>query len=166
MSLRSGLLALCIIASPLLAQAQTAQVAFGGLKQDTSLPVEVTSDELSVDQAAGTAVFSGSVIVGQGQMRLSADRVDVSYDTATGGTGEISEMVASGNVVLVNGGEAAESQKAVYAVNDGTIVMTGSVLLTQGQNALSGEKLIIDLKTGAGTMQGRVKTIFQTGGKK
>ena len=65
--------------------------------------------------------------------------------------------------MLVNGAEAAEAQKAVYAVDRGSIVMSGSVLLTQGQNALSGERFVVDLGSGTGRMEGRVKTIFQTG---
>src|SRR5690606_27136310 len=61
--------------------AQEAKVAFGGLAQDTSLPVEVQADMLSVNNADGTAVFEGNVLVGQGEMRLAAARVQVEYGT-------------------------------------------------------------------------------------
>ena len=145
--------------------AQGATVAFGGLKHDASLPVEITADELTVDQTTGEAVFIGNVVAGQGEMRLSAARVQVQYAVVDGEpTGDIDRLVATGGVTLVNGAEAAEAQKAVYAVNAAEIVMTGEVLLTQGANALSGEKLTVDLNTGQGRMTGRVKTIFQTGG--
>ena len=40
----------------------------------------------------------------------------------------------------------------------------GGVILTQGQNALSAERMIVDLNTGKATLEGRVKTILQTGG--
>lgn len=161
---RSGLVALAFIAGAAMASAQGAEIAFGGLRQDTSLPVEMTADQLRVDQAAGTATFTGNVVVGQGQMRLSADRVDVEYGTeGQNPTGRIARLHAQGNVVLVNGAEAAEAQSAVYTIDSGTIVMTGNVLLTQGQNALSGERLVVNLSSGTGTMEGRVKTIFQTG---
>jgi lipopolysaccharide export system protein LptA len=145
--------------------AQGASVAFGGLKYDTSLPVEITADELTVDQATGSAVFIGSVVAGQGEMRLSANRVQVQYATENGqATGRIDQLVATGSVTLVNGVEAAEADKAVYSVSGAEIVMTGNVILTQGVNALSGEKLTVDLTTGSGRMSGRVRTIFQTGG--
>ena len=62
-----------------LAQAQTAQVTFGAIKQDPDLPVEVTSDSLAVNQADGTAIFDGSVLVVQGEMRLAAAAVRVVY---------------------------------------------------------------------------------------
>ena len=56
-------------------------VAFGAVKADPSLPVEVTSDALSVNQADGSAEFTGSVLIVQGVMKLSADRVLVIYKT-------------------------------------------------------------------------------------
>ncbi len=146
--------------SPAVAQAQAANVAFGGLKQDTSLPVEVTADQLNVNQADGTAIFTGNVLVGQGEMRLSAGRVKVEY-TADGSG--ISRMFASEGVTLINATDAAEGREAVYTIDSGNVVMTGDVLLTQGSNALSGQKLVIDLKAGTGVMEGRVQTVFQPG---
>lgn len=159
----AAVLALLLIGG--MAHAQGASVAFGGLKHDASLPVEITADELTVDQATGSAVFSGNVVAGQGEMRLSASRVQVQYATENGeATGRIDQLIATGSVTLVNGAEAAEAEKAVYSVDAANIVMTGNVILTQGVNALSGEKLTVDLNTGSGRMSGRVRTIFRTGG--
>ncbi|WP_428928812.1 lipopolysaccharide transport periplasmic protein LptA [Marinibacterium sp. SX1] len=144
----------------LLAQAAAAQgtnLAFGGLQADTSQPVEVTADALDVDQADGTAVFTGNVVVGQGVMRLSATEVLVVYKQDRSG---IERLVATGDVVLVNGPDAAEAEKADYTIDSGIIVMTGDVLLTQGQNALSGERLNVDLAAGTARMTGRVRTIL------
>lgn len=157
--------ACAISAIPLGALAQGANVAFGGADHDASAPVEVTADELSVDRNSGQAIFSGSVVAGQGDLRLSADRVRVEYATQNGqSTGRINQLVATGNVTLVNGAEAAEAQEAVYSVASSEIVMTGDVLLTQGPSALAGEKLIVDLQAGTGRMVGRVRTVFQPGG--
>lgn len=141
-----------------------AQVAFGGLKHDSSLPVEISADQLTVDQADGTAIFKGNVKIGQGSMRLSATTVRVEYATGEGTTGEISKLFAKGGVTLVNGAEAAEAAEATYTIDNGLVIMTGNVMLTQGQNALSSDKLIVDLTSGTGTMEGRVKSIIQTGG--
>lgn len=111
------------------------------------------------------AVFSGNVVVGIENMRLSADWVEVVYATGTGGgAGRISGLIATGNVVFSNGEEAAEADVANLDLDVGVIVMTGNVILTQGQNALSGQSLRIDLNTGTALIEGRVQTIFQTGG--
>ena len=142
------------------AHAQGAQIDFGGMQQDTSLPVEVTADQLSVDQGNGSATFTGNVLVGQGEMRLSAAEVRVEY--AEGGGG-IDRLHATGGVTLANATDAAEAQEAVYTIASGEVVMTGNVLLTQGPNAISGQRLVINLTTGSGVMEGRVQTVFQPG---
>lgn len=160
-SIRPILAALLVAALPFVAGAQGTQVAFSGLKQDPTLPVEVSADQLKVSQTNGSAVFSGHVIVGQGQIRLAADEVQVDYDKgAAGAKGRISRMVATGNVVFSSQGEAAQAKQAVYTIDEGKVVMTGDVILTQGQNAMSGQQLDIDLKNGTGQMEGRVQTVF------
>lgn len=143
------------------AMAQGANVAFGTISQDTSLPVEVSSDELSVDQQTGTAVFTGNVVIGQGDMRLSAQRVMVVYrDSANG----IAKLQATGGVTLVSGNDAAEAQQADYSIDDGTIVMRGNVLLAQGGSALSADVMTIRLRDGTANMSGNVRSRLQTGG--
>lgn len=149
-----------LAAFPLAAQAQNAGIAFGGLKQDTTLPVQVTADQLSVDQADGKATFAGNVMVVQGEMKLTAASVRVEYTADRSG---IAKLYATGGVTLVNQSDAAEANEAVYTVASGEVVMTGDVLLTQGASALSGQKLVIDLKSGKGTMEGRVQTVFKPG---
>ncbi|MBP7242872.1 LptA/OstA family protein [Amaricoccus sp.] len=133
-------------------------------EHDSSLPVEITSDALALDQAARTAVFTGTVKVGQGELRLAADRLEVYYaEGAEGRQGGIERMDASGNVTLSNGAEAAEARHASYVVTTGIVEMDGDVLLTQGSNALASERLRLDLNAGTGTLEGRVKTIIVPG---
>ena len=141
---------------------QEANVAFGSAEHDPSDPIEVTSDRLNVDQTDGTAVFTGNVVVIQGEMRLTADRVVVEYTRTE--PREIERMRAFDNVVLVRGEEAAEGEEAVYTLADRVVVMTGDVLLTQEQSAISGDTLTVQLDDGTGVMEGRVRTILRTGG--
>lgn len=141
--------------------AQEASIAFGGLKQDTTLPVEVQADQLAVNNVDGTAVFTGNVLVGQGEMRLAAGEVKVIY-SADGAT--IDQLLATGGVTISNLADAAEAREAVYTIDSGIVVMTGEVLLTQGASAIAGQKLTIDLKAGTGIMEGRVSTTFVPGG--
>lgn len=141
--------------------AQDAKIAFDGLSQDTTLPVEMQADSLAVDNAKGTAVFEGNVLVGQGDMRLAAGRVTVEY----GADGKsIARLFATGGVTIANLADAAEAREAVYSIDSGVIVLSGDVLLTQGASALSGQKLTINLKDGTGVMEGRVATTFVPGG--
>ncbi len=162
--LRRLLVAAMFAGLPAALAAQGTSVAFGAFTHDSTQPVEVTADKLSVDQADGSAIFEGNVVIGQGEMRITAGQVKVLYADGSDATGEIDRLEATGGVTLVSGAEAAESREAVYSIATGNIVMTGDVLLTQGRNALSSQKLTVNLNTGTGVMEGGVKTILQTGG--
>ena len=157
------MLALALGLATISAEAQQANIAFGGMKQDTSLPVSLDADTLAINNADGTALFTGNVIVAQGEMRLTADEVRVEYTPSGGG---IKTLHATGGVTLINATDAAEAKEAVYTIDSGTVVMTGDVLLTQGANAISGQKLVINLKAGTGVMEGRVQTVFNPSVKK
>ena len=142
-----------------MAAAQGTQVAFGSVSQDSTLPVEVTADVLDVDQNDGTAVFTGNVLIGQGEMRLSAPRVLVVYLADQSG---IDRLQATGGVTLVSGEDAAEAQRADYNVQTGMIEMQGDVLLVQGRSALTAEAMTVDTRAGTARMTGRVKTVLQS----
>jgi lipopolysaccharide export system protein LptA len=150
------LLPLLLAAGPALGQG--ADITLGGLRQDTSLPVEVTADALSIDQQSGRAVFTGNVVIGQGTMRLSAPRVLVVYLEDQSG---IEELRASGGVVLVSGEDAAEAREADYNLQSGMIVLRGDVLLLQGDNAISSEAMTVNTNSGTARMSGRVRTLLQ-----
>lgn len=142
------------------AMAEGTNIAFGGLKADTTLPVEINADALSINQADGMAVFSGNVMVTQGVMKLSANEMRVQYAADKKG---IEKLFASGKVLLVNATDAAEAEQAVYTIASGQVEMSGNVLLTQGQATMAAQKLVIDLKTGTGRLDGRVTTTFVPG---
>ncbi|MDB6181264.1 lipopolysaccharide transport periplasmic protein LptA [Paracoccus fistulariae] len=155
--MRPLLTVLFLAAAPALAQ----NITFGGVKADTSQPVEVAADNLSVNQSDGSATFTGNVVIGQGEMRLAADTVTVEY--SEGGQNRIRSLHARGNVTLVSGPDAAEAAEAVYDVETGNVTMTGQVVLTQGQNVLTGNNMTVNLETGTAQVQGRVRSILQSG---
>ena len=148
------------LAAPGRTWAQGAQIAFGSLSANSDLPVEVTADNLDVDQTDGTAVFTGDVLIGQGDMRLSAPRVVVVYKQDQSG---IARLQASGGVTLVSGSDAAEAARADYDIDSGMIELQGDVLLLQGSSALSAERMTVDTRNGTARMSGRVKTVLQQG---
>lgn len=146
--------------------AQEANSPFGSFRHDSTQPIEITSDKLSVNQTRKLATFSGTVVAGQGTLRLTAAEMQIFYDAeekpaAESQTGAIRLMKATGRVFLSNGSEAAEGDWAEYDVASGIIRMGGNVLLTQGENAISGTELWIDLNAGVGEITGRVKTVFK-----
>ncbi len=146
------------------AVAQTT-IPFGSVAYDPKKPIEIVSDSFTLNQTDGRAAFVGNVVAGQGNLRLSADRITVEYNNSGNGKdNRISRLVAQGKVTLVSGAEQAEADRAIYQVTQGKIILDGNVLVTQGKNALSGQKVTIDLASGSARIEGRVKTIFSTGG--
>lgn len=142
------------------AMAQGPSLAFG-TADNSDAPVEVEAENLSVNQKDGTAEFTGDVRIVQGEMRLNAPRVLVEY---TEDQSAVERLEATGGVTIVSGEDAAESEAADYLVQEGVIVMTGAVTIVQGPNTLSSDKVTIDLDAGTAQMEGRVRTVLQSGG--
>ena len=101
------MIALC--AGLFLANSAVAQtnIALGGLTVDTTAAIEVIADSLSVDQDTGIAIFDGNVMIGQGDLRITAGRVQVVYGTDTS---QIARLVATNGVTFVTATEAAEDR--------------------------------------------------------
>ncbi|WP_101067101.1 LptA/OstA family protein [Roseovarius salinarum] len=142
------------------AAAQGAEVAFGGAGQARDLPVEISADNLTVNQNDGAAEFTGDVFIGQGDMRLSAPRVRVIYRE---NSDRIARLEATGGVTLVSGDDAAEAARADYDVENGTIDMRGDVLLVQRNTTLTAERMTVDTVAGTARISGRVKTVIGAG---
>ena len=154
-------------------------------KYDTSLPIEINADNLEVDQANQTALFSGNVDAVQGKIKVKSDRMTVYYrangqKSAPGvaGTGPqtISKVKVNGNVRVNTLEEAAKGDNGVYDVEHSILQLEGSVILTQGDNIIQGDKLVYNLDTGKSVVsslgqdagknkeekkpKGRVKSVF------
>lgn len=140
--------------------AQT-NIDLGGFTADTSAPIEITADSLSVDQDTGAAKFSGNVFIGQGALKLSANYVEVIYSAENN---EIARLAATGGVTFVTESEAVEADSAEYNLETGTLALSGNVLLTQGPSAISAQRMTLDLNSGNAELSGEVKTILQQGG--
>jgi lipopolysaccharide export system protein LptA len=157
--IRPLVLAAALLLGPM-ALAQS-NVSLGGLTVDTTAAIEVTADSLTVDQDTATAIFEGNVVIGQGDLRLTAGQVTVIYGDQTT---QIAQLIATGGVTFVTATEAAEAQNADYDITTGLLTLTGNVLVTQGASAISAETMLVNLNDGTATMEGRVRTVLQQGG--
>lgn len=144
-----------LLAAPVLSQG--ANVAFGNMQQESSGPVEISADNMAINQNTGTGELTGNVLIGQGDLRLSAASVDVVYSKDRK---QIASLKASGGVTLVSGEDAAEANTAVYDISSGQIVLTGDVLLVQGPTAITADSMQVDTEAGTARMEGRVKTVL------
>lgn len=126
----------------LLALGSAAYAANGG-------PVDITSQQLDVEQSKSLATFSGDVVVTQEGFVLKAPKVVADYS----GGADIKSITATGGVNIVRNGaggvaETATGTTALYAPASQQIILTGDVTLTRGPSTLSGDKLVYDMASG------------------
>ena len=135
--------------------AQSASLSLSGESHDINLPVEITANSLSINQSSNSAIFEGTAYVGQGSLRLSADKIVVSYDQETG---KVTSIEATGKVIFTNGEDVAEAESAIYKIDTGLLKMSGNVLLVQGKSTISGNYLDMNILENIASLTGNVKT--------
>ena len=136
-----------------LALASVSTAAAQGLRHDSSLPIEITADELEVKQQEQLATFTGNVDAVQGELVLSADRLRVYYygedeEAPAGASSSIRRIEADGNVFVSSPQETAQGAAGVYDVAGNQLSLEGSVVLTQDDNVIRGDRLEVDLVSG------------------
>ncbi len=109
-------------------------------------PTIVTSQKMTTDNKAKTALFEGNVVVRKGDRTMYADKMLVHYSEEKGGS-NIKEIDAEGNVKLVRGDRVVTSKFAVYyAEPEEYIVFTGDPRASQGEDVVTGTKITYFMK--------------------
>lgn len=152
--------ALCLPAIGGPALAQGSSFGFGQPGQSRDAPVEITADRLDINRAEGTVVFEGNVRLSQDSVVLTASRLDALYEKVEGAPDRLERVIATGDVVVIDGQTVAEAERAVYTIADARVEMTGEVLVVENDVALAGDRFVIDLDSGQGQMFGRVRTVL------
>jgi lipopolysaccharide export system protein LptA len=131
---------------------------------DPNAPIEVSADRSDADQNTDTLIYSGNVVVRQGDVRLRANTVRI---LAAGGKrpNQVDRIYASGHVVVDAPSGTATGDNGVYDVRPRIITLTGRVVLTRNQDVMRGDKLIVDLisgvaKLGGEQQGGRIQGMF------
>lgn len=127
---------------------------------DTSLPVEIQSQQLEMLQQENKSIFSGDVIVTQGDMTLSADQLIVFFIEDN----QIERLEANGKVRFSQLDRVATSEKAVYRQSEGILLLLGNARVQQGKNLVSGDEItfyvVENRSVVKGSSQKRVKAVI------
>jgi lipopolysaccharide export system protein LptA len=148
-------------------------------------PVDITADQLVVQNHQCLATWSGNAEALQETSRLRANVMNVynklipNPHPAAGADaaptcGELDRMEADGNVYYVTPERVVKGDHAVYTADNTTITVTGTeVVATQGKNVISGTRMVMNTTTGEGTMideghtgrghTGRVRSVIYPG---
>ena len=120
--------------------------------------LSVDADHIEIQDKTQRALFQGKVRARQGTMTVTSDRAEVLYSAsivdAGGSPPEISQIRASGHVVVTRPDENATGSYAIYDLNKRTITMIGNVVLNRGANTVRGGRLVINLNNNAASLDG------------
>ncbi len=139
------------------------------LPSDKDAPVNIEADSGEIDQATGTTIYEGNVIITQGSMRLEAGKVTVKYEdkklyklTATGTPARFRQKPDE-----TKGWVRGKGNKIQYLIGSEELVLTGNAELKQGEDSFSSDRIVYDrvqskLKAGAAAQgKERVKVTIQ-----
>jgi lipopolysaccharide export system protein LptA len=119
---------------------------------NSNAPVDVAADRIEVQDRADRAIFSGNVVVRQGELTLTAARLTVAY--SGGGGVELRRIDATGGVLVKSPSETARGDVGIYDLERRIITLIGDVSLVQKDAKVNGGRLTIDLDSGRAVMDG------------
>lgn len=181
---RRAALAAFVFAAPA-AGAQTFETGFAQFGSEQSTPIEIEADELEVQDKSNVAVFTGNVVVKQGNAALQTSRLTVFYaqnalpsaaeatDAASGNAApktpqnqRISRLEAEGKVLITSNGQSATGETGTVNFDNRTLALNGNVTLTQDGNVVTGDTITVSLDTGVARVQSssRVRVLLNPGG--
>lgn len=134
-----------------------------GLGPNSDGPIDITADELEVQNKACVSTWRGKAEALQGEARLRADVIRATFETkagsagatGSGACGDLIKMEAEGNVYYVTSkSQRVRGDAGVYDAQNETVTLTGDVVAVQDQNVLRGSRMVFNTQTGEGRMVG------------
>ncbi|MBW8813418.1 MAG: organic solvent tolerance protein OstA [Caulobacterales bacterium] len=126
-------------------------------------PIDITADELEVQNKACISIWRGKAEALQGTARVRADVMKAFMEpkpgkagaTGTGACGDLIRIEADGSVYyLTDKDQRARGDHGVYEASSDTVTLTGDVVAVQGQNVLRGTRMVFNTQTGEGHLTG------------
>jgi lipopolysaccharide export system protein LptA len=102
-------------------------------------PIYIDSDTLEASQKENTVTYKGNVVAKQEDKTLYANTLVINYDSDTK---KIKQVIAMGNVKIVQLERKATSQKAIFHQDENKVVLDGDAVVRDGKNVIRGEKVI------------------------
>jgi lipopolysaccharide export system protein LptA len=101
-------------------------------------PIDITSDTVEADQKTNKVTFKGNVIAKQEDTTLYANILTILYDP---NTKKLKEIIAIGNVKVVQLDRRATGQKATFDQDKNKVVLDGEAVVREGTNVIRGERI-------------------------
>lgn len=158
-----------LINSLALVSAMLLSFSASALKSDTQQPINITSDNQSLDLENNIVTFSDNVVITQGSILINANKVTITRPTSNNTSGK-EKIEAIGNPVtfqqqLDNGKPInGRASKVNYDLGSQYLVLTGNAQLKQLDSQINAEVITYDVQQqkmiAKNSGKGRVKTIL------
>lgn len=174
--------AVALLARPAVAQVQNnVPNALQGFAANRDQPIQIDANSLEVMDQEKKAVFSGNVVVKQGDTTMHSKELVVFYDGKDGpaaaaaptpgnpiSSSAIRRLEINGGVVVNTKEQTATGDQGVFETKSNSITLSGNpVVLTSGPNVIRGKRLVVDLTTGTSRFEGgRVQSLIVPGSMK
>ena len=127
---------------------------------DQGGPIRVSADRSSVMDREREVIMTGNVDIIQGDARLRADTVTLSYSGGSagsgvgGGFGDIRSMFAEGEGFYITPDLRARGDTGEYIAETERITLSGEVVLIRCNDVARGKQLVINVAAGTSTLSG------------
>lgn len=101
-------------------------------------PIVITSEKLTADNQAHTALFERSVVARNAGTILYADRMLVYSDKDSG---DVTKIDATGAVKMIKDKRVITSQEATYYAEGEKVIFTGDPKAVEDGNVMTGKKM-------------------------
>jgi lipopolysaccharide export system protein LptA len=139
------------------------------LAEDRELPIHIEADAAVIDDAKGSSIYRGNVIIEQGTLLINADEIEVI--TADQEVIQIIAMTDTDSDKLAHYEQLpddsedrvfADARKIVYLVQEERVHLSGNGTLKQAKDVLKGELIYYDVALGIMSLKstgkdGRIK---------
>lgn len=114
---------------------------------DSTAPIDVDAARIDIEDNASEAIFSGAVVIRQGNLTLNADRVRISYAKDKSGSPQVQRLDALGNVRLRQDTMRATANSGIYDLNSRLVTLVGNVQVDRAGDRLQGARVVWNLNT-------------------
>ena len=101
-------------------------------------PVTITSETLTADNKAHTALFEKKVVATTTNLTIQSDKMLVFYKEDGG---DVTKIEATGNVRVLRESRIITSKAATYYADEQKVVFTGEPRAMDGDNVVTGTKM-------------------------
>ncbi len=122
-------------------------IASSGIKKfiREKIPIHITARSFTALNNKGVYIFKGNVIAKRGNVTLKSNKMEIYKNKKSG---EIKEIICTGNVIITQKNKEAKAHKAIYNYPTGRITLIGNASVKSNKNLIRAYEIVYYLNSG------------------